>query len=340
MIVDGLDMPAVSIVVPTCRRPQLLRRAVASVYAQTRSDWELVIADDEDPPGETWAYLEGLAAGDPRVRIARNPGPHGQSGNVNHGLRAARGAWIKILYDDDVLRPRCLEALLAAVGDDRSIALATCLADRHGGGPAVRSRRGRAGPRIERLPRQRAPYAMYIQDVEIGIPTQVLVNRACIDRGVLFEDHRGLISGVDSWWFARLLQHGDLLIVNEVLVEQHQDGHATVTSGIGEAALDAEFEMLRELILPLIDPALRPPPLPVANQSVRLIRALHRLSRGKPGAALRLAATARHPQAWYLAARWLLRRTFPGRFELVWREREGVAPSARLPQRSRRPQRS
>jgi hypothetical protein len=58
----------------------------------------------------------------------------------------------------------------------------------------------------------------------------------------------------------------------------------------------------------------------VANQSVRLIRALHRLSRRKPVDAARLAATAWHPQAWYLALRWLLRRAFPGRFELVSRE--------------------
>ena len=46
------------------------------------SDWELIITDDDDPPGETWSYLQVLAASDARVRIARNPGWHGQSGNV------------------------------------------------------------------------------------------------------------------------------------------------------------------------------------------------------------------------------------------------------------------
>ena len=136
---NGLSTPAVSVVLPTYRRPQLLRRAVASVYAQTFDDWELIITDDEDPPGATRAYLDSLAAADARVRIACNPGPHGQSGNVNHGLRLARAAWIKILYDDDVLHPRCLEALLAAVDGDRSIAIATCLADRYRHGSAALS---------------------------------------------------------------------------------------------------------------------------------------------------------------------------------------------------------
>jgi glycosyltransferase involved in cell wall biosynthesis len=313
-------MAAVSIVLPTYKRPHLLRRAVASVYAQTFKDWELVITDDEDPTGESWRYLQSLADSDERVRLTRNPGPHGQSGNVNNGLGRAHAGWIKILYDDDVLRPRCLEVLLAAVDGDRSIAIATCLANRYSHGSPARDPRG-ARPLIERLPRKSAQYAMYIQDVDIGIPTQVLVNRDCIDQGVFFEDHEDLVSCVDSWWFARLLRHGDLLIINEILVEQHQGEHTTVTGSVDDQALDLEFQALRRLILPLLDPELEPPPLHVADQSVRLIRALHRLSRRKPGEALRLAATAWHPQAWYLAVRWLLRRAFPGRFEIVPREK-------------------
>jgi hypothetical protein len=315
---EELHMPRVSVVLPTCKRPRLVQGAIASVQAQTLTDWELIVTDDEDPPGETWTHLVRLADEDPRVRICRNSGSHGQSGNVNNGLRRARAPWVKILYDDDVLRPGCLATLLDAVGEDGSVAVATCLCDRYRSGRLTRRARCSRTP-IERIPQKTVHLAMYLQDVDIGIPTQTMVNRTCIDRGILFEDHFGLVSGVDTWWFARLLQHGDLVIVNEALVEQHQGEHATVTSGIDEAALDAEFEMLRELILPLIDPRLDPPPLHVANQSLRLIRASHRLAIHRPRDALRLAATAGGPQAWYLAARWLLRRTFPGRFEIVQR---------------------
>jgi glycosyltransferase involved in cell wall biosynthesis len=313
-------MPIVSVVLPTYKRPRLLQRAVASVYAQTLTDWEMIVTDDEDPPAETWKYLELLAAEDSRVRISRNPGPHGQSDNVNNGLRLARAEWVKTLHDDDVLRPRCLEALLGAVKGDSSVAIVTCLSDRYSQGrPAGRHARGKR-PRIERLPQKSVHLAMYLQDVDIGIPTQTLVNRSCVEKGVFFEDYEGLVSCVDSWWFARLLQHGDLVIVNENLVEQHQGEHTTVTSSVDEAALDLEFQTLRRLILPLIDPGLDPPALHVANQSLRLIRALHRLSKHKPREALRLAATAWHPEAWYLAARWLLRREVSGRFVIVPRE--------------------
>jgi hypothetical protein len=332
-------MPRVSVVLPTYNRPQLLQRAVASVQAQTLTDWELIVTDDEDPPGETWTYLLRLAAEDPRVRICRNPGPQGQSGNVNNGLCRARAEWVKILYDDDVLRPACLQTFLRAVEAEGSVAIAACLCDRYASGRLTSSDPRGKRNHIERIPQKTVHLAMYLQDVDVGIPTQTMVNRACIDRGVLFEDCRDLVSGVDIWWFARLLQYGDLLLVNEALVEQHQGAHATVTSRIDAAALDAEFHTLRELILPLIDPQLHPPPLHLANQSLRLIRALHRLTIREPREALRLAATAWHPKAWFLALRWLLRRRFPGRFELVPRkssshrmaraERKGSMASAR-----------
>jgi hypothetical protein len=258
-----------------------------------------------------------LAEVDQRVRICRNPGPHGQSGNANNGLRRARANWVKTLFDDDVLRPRCLESLVKAVDGAGSVAVATCLCDCYSSGRLVRKQPRGSRARIERIAQKSVHLAMYLQDVDIGTPTQTIVHRSGIERGVLFEDHEGLVSGVDVWWLARLLRHGDLVLVNEALVEQHQGEHATVTSTIDDAALDAEFQTLRQLILPWIDPGLDPPPLRVATQSLSLIRAAHRLARYKPCDAFRLGVTVWDPRAWYLAARWLLRRGFPGRFEVV-----------------------
>jgi glycosyltransferase involved in cell wall biosynthesis len=192
-------MPGVSVVLPTYKRPQLLQRAVASVQRQTLTDWELIVTDDEDPPGETWTYLLRLADQDPRVRICRNPGPHGQSGNVNNALRCARAEWVKLLYDDDVLRPGCLETLVKAIAGAGSVAVATCLCDRYSSGRLVGQQHRGNRPRIQRIPHKTVHLAMYLQDVDIGTPTQMMVHRSGIECGVLFEDHEGLVSGVDIW---------------------------------------------------------------------------------------------------------------------------------------------
>jgi len=311
-------IPAFSIAMPTYKRLDLLSRAVRSVLAQTFADWELVISDDEDPPGAAWEYLQKLAASEPRVRILRNTlGPHGQCGNVNNALRNCRAEWIKILYDDDAMRPECLEKFRAAIAGADSVVMVSCLADHYVNNVRVRSDPRGKRPRLEILPRTYILLSMYLQDVDVGIPTQVMVRRSIIDGGVLFEDVPGFVSGVDSWWFTRVLQHGDLLFLNELLVEQHQGEHESVTSAARAEALDSEMQQYRRMVFPMIDPALHPPSLTVANQMLILIRAMHRLSRRKPLEAIRLAAHAWHPRAWWLAGRWFLRRSFPGRFEAM-----------------------
>ena len=313
--------PVNSIVIPTYnRRTELLKRAIGSVFAQSVTDWELIVSDDEASPGETWSYLERLAAEDPRVVICRNSGAHGQAGNVNNGLKLARADWVKILHDDDVLRPQCLDVFLSAVNGDQSVALVMCLADHYDNGRLMRHETVGARSRIERLPQRSVHLAMYLQDVDIGMPTQVMVNRRLIDKGILFEESENISAISDSWWFARLLQHGDLLMINEVLVEEHQGEYGTATSNTGARKLDAEYQFIRELVRPMIDMRLNPPPLHVTNQSLCLIRAINRLAKRKPHDAFRLATTAWHPQAWWLTGRWLLRRLFPGRFEIVARQ--------------------
>ncbi len=310
-------LPLVSIVTPTYRRPELLRRAVESVIAQTYAHWELVICDDEDSEGDTWAYLEHLARDDERIRVFRNDGAHGQVPNVNYAMQQARGEWIKPLYNDDALRPDCLAVLVEAVKDQPTAAMAACLADRYAEGRVVRrAKRGRRAA-IERLDRKQARLAMYLQDVEIGVPSQVMVRSAIVRQGVRFANAEGIACGIDTWWYARLFGHGDLLLVNQALVEEHQGDHETLTSSVSDEAFDEELMAFRRLLWPLIDPSQSPASLAVVEQSMRLNRAIHRLYRRQPIEAMRLALRVWHPKAWSIAMHWLLRRLFPGSFELV-----------------------
>ena len=121
-----VQIPFITVAIPTYRRLPMLRRAVESVFAQTFTDWEIVISDDETPPGETWNFLETLAKSDARIRPIINGDPHGASFNHNNALRAARGQWIKFLHDDDVLKPNCLEVLAHIVRTYREAIAVSC----------------------------------------------------------------------------------------------------------------------------------------------------------------------------------------------------------------------
>lgn len=88
----------VSVIVPTCRRPNGLRHAVASLQAQRGVVWEAVVVDDGDGEGLQVAR----AWGDPRVKAFRNPG-RGQVDARNWALEAATGDVVVWLDDDDWL---------------------------------------------------------------------------------------------------------------------------------------------------------------------------------------------------------------------------------------------
>lgn len=302
-------MPQISVVIPTYKRPTLLRRAIESVLSQTFSDWELLVSDDEESAGESWAYLTDLAKADPRVRPIKNEAPHGQAFNMNNLLRNASGEWIKPLDDDDLLRPRCLESLAWAVSRQSGVAMASCRIATYVDGKLITDGLLPRTPLLQRIPQRYVHLGMYLQDsIGAGVPTQVMVHRTAIQKGAWFEKPPGIWSAVDALWSMQVLKHGDSLVLNAALCERHQGKHETITSAISAKALDEEFMILRNRQFPLIDPSLHPPSLEMIEQMLHLIRAVSRVRAGRYRDAAALALRARNLVAWRLAAEWLLRQ--------------------------------
>ena len=99
-------MPLVSVVLPTYNRAELLREAIASVRAQTCTDWELLIIDDGSTD-DSAAVIREAARGDRRIRGLR--GPHrGVSAARNLGIEQAAGTYVAFLDDDDYWLPEKL----------------------------------------------------------------------------------------------------------------------------------------------------------------------------------------------------------------------------------------
>lgn len=106
-------------VIPTYKRPQLLRLAVDSVLAQTYRPLELVIVDDGSPDG-SFAQVQGMEAD---IRAAGvMPSLHtkpngGVASTRNYGMARATGELIALLDDDDLFMPEKLSRQVAALGD-------------------------------------------------------------------------------------------------------------------------------------------------------------------------------------------------------------------------------
>lgn len=92
--------PLVSVVIPTYKRAQLLRKAIISALAQEKAgelfDLEIIVVDDCSPDDTAQ-----VAAEFPQVHYIRLPKNSGASGARNAGIKRAKGKYVALLDDDD-----------------------------------------------------------------------------------------------------------------------------------------------------------------------------------------------------------------------------------------------
>ncbi|WP_299700096.1 glycosyltransferase [uncultured Tateyamaria sp.] len=103
----------VTIGMPVFNNAETLRRAVASVLAQTYQDWELLITDDQSDD-ETFGIAQEFATADPRISVRVND-RRMVFHNFELALRKARTAYFVWLAGDDYWDPAFLEATVAAL---------------------------------------------------------------------------------------------------------------------------------------------------------------------------------------------------------------------------------
>ena len=95
----------VSVVVPLYNKACYIERVLASIAAQTLSDFEVIVVDDGSTDGGD-RIAEGYA--DPRFRVVRQPNS-GPGAARNRGAAEARSPYLAFLDADDAWRPRYLE---------------------------------------------------------------------------------------------------------------------------------------------------------------------------------------------------------------------------------------
>lgn len=94
-----MSSPAISVIMPVYNGERYVAKAVGSIFAQTRKDWELIVVDD-GCTDETVPIVRSFH--DPRIRLVHHSKNKGLPQSRNTGIRAANGALIAFLDSDDV----------------------------------------------------------------------------------------------------------------------------------------------------------------------------------------------------------------------------------------------
>ncbi len=108
--IDGWnDAPLISIIMPVYNPPlDLLREAVDSVKDQLYPNWQLCLADDASTDPEVLTYLKSLSAEDQRIEVVFRPENGHISRASNSALEIAKGQYIALMDNDDLLPEHAL----------------------------------------------------------------------------------------------------------------------------------------------------------------------------------------------------------------------------------------
>jgi glycosyltransferase involved in cell wall biosynthesis len=115
----------VSICIPTYNGARYIAEAIRSALAQSSADAELLISDSGSTDGSLEIVRRETAGTSIPVRILDTPTP-GMVQNWNALILAARGDFIKFLFQDDLLHPGCVQKMLALADTDPRIGLVFC----------------------------------------------------------------------------------------------------------------------------------------------------------------------------------------------------------------------
>lgn len=103
-------MTTLTIVIPTYKRPELLRRCLGSVYAAGAGDIQVIVVDDDSD-------CSGFAAARdfPCNYVAKRGIRRGQARSRNIGIQLADGKYVTFIDDDDYFTPEGVPAMLEAI---------------------------------------------------------------------------------------------------------------------------------------------------------------------------------------------------------------------------------
>lgn len=122
LVIEGkVEAPEYTIFIPTFKRASTLEISVNSAINQMGDhNYEIVVInnDPEGTTGDTPDLLRSLNSD--RVYYYVNSANIGMCGNWNRGIELARGKYISMIHDDDMLSPYFMNAMTKAIADNNN----------------------------------------------------------------------------------------------------------------------------------------------------------------------------------------------------------------------------
>lgn len=246
--------PLVSICIPTRNGERYLEEALRSAFAQTYPRLEIVISDDGSSDG-TLGIIDRMRHEAPMPVTVGHHQPSGIGANWNHCVRHAKGAYIKFLFQDDLITPDCVQRMMDLALTDERVGLVYCrrriiVDGMSEAGRAWMERYGTLHGSWKELAVQQGVmdgrryladrYLMEQPYNKIGEPTAVLIKKECFGRDGWFDAR--LEQSLDYIFWYQVMRHYKVGFVDaELAMFRLHAGQATQRNARSKALSDARL---------------------------------------------------------------------------------------------------
>ncbi|WP_353777929.1 glycosyltransferase [Winogradskyella sp. 3972H.M.0a.05] len=223
--------PLVSICMPTYNGQDYLEEALNSALSQTYENIEIIISDDASNDN-TLKIAEALLANQHIPSTILKHQPNGIGANWNNCIEHAKGAYIKFLFQDDILEENCISLMMKSMLQDDTIGLVYSKRNFIIDTPnektiAFKEYYGPLHTYWEdfKVKEGVEEGTMYLSDKQflnspknkIGEPTSVLIKKACFDKVGYFSESLHQVLDCEFWY--RLMPYYKIAFVDEYLAK-------------------------------------------------------------------------------------------------------------------------
>lgn len=272
--------PVASVVVPVFNGMPHLRDLTESILAQTHSELDIVFTEVGSTDGSR-EYLDALT--DPRIRVLSVPVGTTAAGNWTAASEAARGDYVKLVCQDDLLHPDAIAKQVADLVSHPTAAMAVAQRDiLNARGRKVYSPRGCAGLDEGLMSGPDVIRVAYLRGTNVlGEPVSVMFRRQALMDALPWDDTNPFVLDLDL--YERVAAAGDVVVRKESI------GGFRVSSGSWSTRLVSQQVHQFELWQTAYAASLPSPP--PAAQRVRARAGLHAQALLRRGAYSWLALT-------------------------------------------------
>lgn len=231
-----INLPLVSVIIPSYNYANYLPRAIESVQSQTYRQFELIIVDDGSTDN-TASVVDTYTANFPNLFYIyqNNSGPNAAR---NRGIDLAKGELIALLDADDEWLPEKLEKQVTFAIQNPKFGVIGCgfrwIAD--DGTVLVEA------PGVQPPPRAELIRHLKMRYFNIGTASGVLIRKECF--GVVGKFDEALRGSEDRDMWLRLAYKFDILNVEEILILVHihqNNSHANFSK-----MLDSKLKFIKK----------------------------------------------------------------------------------------------